>query len=181
MTQHATARRRIVGAAAVSLALAGLLTGCSSRPGAAAVVDGQAISTSDVVTVVDELKPAVPDVTATLVLNTLIQEPTLVQLASDKGFGVSADDAKAALDSFFTTNNLTAPTSYSAATLEVGYHQAAAGKLNGATDIATISQEFADRLGKLDVSVNPRFGTWSDNQVGDPVAPTWVVTPPPAQ
>ena len=93
MTQHATARRKIVGVVAAVLALAGLVSGCSSRPGAAAVVDGRAIPASDIVTVVDELKPAVPTISSALVLNTLIQEPTLVQLASDKGMGVSPDDA----------------------------------------------------------------------------------------
>ena len=178
MTQHATARRKIVGVVAAVLALAGLVSGCSSRPGAAAVVDGRAIPASDIVTVVDELKPAVPTISSALVLNTLIQEPTLVQLASDKGMGVSPDDAKAALDSFFTTNNLTPPSSYSPATMEVGYHQAAAAKLTADTADTTVNQEFGDRLGKLDVSVNPRFGAWADLQVGDPVPPTWIVATP---
>ncbi len=178
MTQHATARRRIVGAAAVALGLAGLLAGCSSHPGAAAVVDGRAIPASDVVTVVDELKPAVPTISSTLVLDTLIQEPTLVQLASDKGMGVSPDDAKAALDSFFTSNGLTPPSSYAPATMEVGYHQAAAAKLTADTADTTVNQAFGDRLGALDVSVNPRFGSWADLQVGDPVPPTWIVGTP---
>ena len=176
MTQHATARRRIVGGAAAALTLVGLLAGCSSRPGAAAIVDGREISASDVVTVVDELKPAIPSVTSSLVLNTLIQEPTLVQMAADNGVGVSADDAKSTLDSFFAAGNLTPPSSYSAATLEVGYHQAAATKLSAGTDATTLNQQFADRLGTLDVSVNPRFGSWSDLQLAAPAAPSWVVS-----
>ena len=60
MTQHATARRRIAGGAAAALTLVGLLAGCSSHPGAAAVVDGRTITSAELVTVVDELKPAVP-------------------------------------------------------------------------------------------------------------------------
>lgn len=175
MTQHVTARRRIVGGAAAALTLVGLLAGCSSHPGAAAVVDGRSIPSSDLVTVVDELKPAIPQVSATLVLNTLIQEPTLVQLASDKGYGVSPDDAKATLDGFFTQAGVTPPSSYSEPTLEVGLHQAAATKLNDATDLTDVNTEFGDRLGKLDVSVNPRFGSWSQLQVGDPVTPSWIV------
>ncbi len=175
MTQHATAHRRIVGVTA-ALALAGALAGCSSQPGAAAVVDGRAIPASDIVTVVDQLKPAIPTVSSSLVLNTLIQEPTLVQLASDMGQGVSAGDAKSTLDGFFTANNLTPPASYSAATMEVGYHQAAAAKLSADTaDSTAINQQFGDRLGKLTVSVNPRFGSWSNLQVGAPVTPTWIV------
>ena len=181
MTQHATARRRIVGAAAAALTLAALLAGCASRTGAAAVVDGRAIPASEVVTVVDELKPAIPNVTTTLVLNTLIQEPTLVQVAQEHDLGVSDADAKSTLDSFFTGANLTPPTSYSAATLEIGLHQAAAAKLNASDDISTISQDFADRLGKLDVSVNPRYGSWQDSQVGAAVTPTWIVATPAAQ
>ena len=175
MTQHATARRRIAGGAAAALTLVGLLAGCSSHPGAAAVVDGRTITSAELVTVVDELKPAVPDVTAALVLNTMIQEPTLVQLASDKGYGVSDDDAKSTLDEFFTQAGVTPPSSYSPATLEVGLHQAAATKLNAATDLTDINTEFGNRLDALDVTINPRFGTWSDYQVGDPVSPSWIV------
>ena len=178
MTQRATARARIVAAAVVVLALAGLLSGCSSRPGAAALVDGRQIASSDLVTVVDELKPAVPTVTASLVLSTLIQEPTLRQLASEKGYGVSPDDAKAALESFFTSAGLTAPTTFSAATLDVGYYQVAATKLQADANATAILTEFGDRLGALHVTVNPRFGTWSAGQIGAAAARTWIVATP---
>lgn len=179
MTQHATARRKIVGAAAAALALAGLLAGCSGRPGAAAIVDGRVIPTSDIVTVQQELKPAVGDVTTQQVLNILIQEPTVVQLASESGDGVSEADAKATLDSFFTGNNLTPPASYSPPTIEVGLHQAAAQKLGNDTNSASIGQEFNSRLAKLAVSVNPRFGTWDGSQgsITASTAPSWMVTP----
>ena len=175
MTQHATARRRIVGAAAVTLTLAGLLAGCSSRPGAAAVVDGRTIRTSDVVSVVDDLKPALGDVSATQVLNILIEEPMLVQLAADHGQGVSDADARSTLDAFFTSAKLTPPARYSPATLEVGLHQAANAKLAADTTDATLAQDYTDRLGKLAVTVNPRFGTWDQGQLGAAAAPSWVV------
>jgi hypothetical protein len=179
VTQHATARRKIVGAAAAALALAGLLAGCTSKPGAAAIVDGRAIPTSDIVTVQDELRPAVGDVTTQQVLNILIQEPTVVQVASEHGDGVSDADAKATLDGFFTTNNLTPPASYAPATMQVGLHQAAGQKLQADANSAAIGQEFNDQLAKVKVTVNPRFGTWdaSQGQVAASTTPSWMVTP----
>ena len=175
MTLHATAHRKVVGAAVAALALVGVLAGCSSHPGAAAVVDGRTIPASDVVSAVSDLKPAVPSVTSAQVLNILIEGPTVVQLASDKGHGVSPEEAKAAVDAFFTAAQVTPPASYSAATLEIGYLKAAVGKLNADTADATVTQEYQDRLGKLHVTVNPRFGSWADAQLGDPLAPSWMV------
>ena len=175
MTQHATARRRIVGAAAAALTLAGLLAGCSSQPGAAAIVDGRTIRSSDVGAVVDDLKPALGDVSATQVLNILIEEPLLVQLAADHGQGVSDADARSTLDAFFTSATLTPPASYSRATLLVGLHQAANAKLAADTADTTLSQDYQDRLAKLAVTVNPRFGTWNQGQLGAAAAPGWVV------
>jgi len=179
VTQHATARRKIVGAAAAALALAGLLAGCTGQPGAAAIVDGRVIPTSDVVTVQDELKPAVGDLTSQQVINILIQEPTVVQLASEHGDGVSEADAKTTLDGFFTSNNATPPASYAPATIQVGLHQAAAQKLGNDTNSASIGQEFNDRLAKLKVDVNPRFGTWDPSQgsITASTTPSWMVTP----
>ena len=179
MTQHATARRKIVGAAAAALALAGLLAGCTGQPGTAAIVDGRAIPTSDVVTVQNELKPALGDVNTQQVLDILIQEPTVVQLAVEHGVAVSDEEAKATLDTFFTANNQTPPATFSPATMQVGLHQAAGQKLGNDANSAQIGKEFADRLAKLDVSVNPRFGTWDGSQgsIAASTAPSWVVTP----
>ena len=175
MTQHVTARHRILGVVATVLALTGLLAGCSSRPGAAAIVDGRTIKTSDVVAVVDDLKPALGDVSATQVLNILIEEPMLVQLAADHGQGVSTADAKTTLNAFFTSAKLTPPTSYSPATLEVGLHQAANAKLAADTSDTTLAQDYTARLAKLSVTVNPRFGTWNQGQLGAAATPSWVV------
>lgn len=175
MTQHATARRTVVGVVAAALTLTGLLSGCSSRPGAAAIVDGRTITTSDVVAVVDDLKPALGSVSATQVLNILIEEPMLVQLAADHGQGVSSADAKATLDGFFTAAKLTPPATFSPATMEVGLHQAANAKLAADTSDTTLGQDYTTRLAKLQVTVNPRFGTWDQGQLGAAAAPSWVV------
>lgn len=175
MTQHVTARRRIVRAAAAGLALAGLLAGCASHPGAAAVVDGRQISASDVATALDELRPAAATLTPQLVLQTLIEEPTVVQLASDEGIGVSDDDAKATLDSYFQASDLEAPGDYSPATLVVGRREAAIAKLSAQQDVDRIGQEYLDRLGALHVSVNPRFGSFDAGKVTDPIQPVWMV------
>lgn len=177
MSTSWTARRGV--AAAAALALAGVLAGCSSHPGAAAVVDGRQIPSSDVQAALADLKPAAPSLTAQLVLQTLIQEPTLLQLARDEGVGVSDGDGKKLLDSLYTSAGVPAPASYAPATLVVGEHQAALTNLQKLDDIDAVSQEFADRLGELDVTVNPRFGGFEAGAVTAPTAPTWVVTATP--
>lgn len=180
MTHLPTARTRIVGAAAAALVLVGLVSGCSARPGAAAIVDGRAIPTSDVVAVVDDLSPALGQVNASQILTILIEEPVIVRLADDHGKGVSDADAKTTLDGFFTASGTTPPARYSSATLLVGLHQAANAKLAADTTASTLAQDFTQRLAALHVSVNPRFGTWdpSQGQLGAAATPSWIVAQP---
>jgi SpoU rRNA methylase family enzyme len=175
VTTHVTARARIVGGAAAALLVAGFLAGCAARPGVAAVVDGREIPASDVSAVLADLKDAAPALTAQNVLQILIEEPTAVQLASDEDVAVSDDDGKQLLDSVFSQAGVATPKEYASATLVVGKHQAAIGKLQGLDDVSAAAQEFGDRLGKLDVTVNPRYGTFDAGSVGDPVQPSWIV------
>ena len=58
---------------------------------------------------------------------------------------------------------------------EVGLHQAANAKLAADTSDTTLGQDYTTRLAKLQVTVNPRFGTWDQGQLGAAAAPSWVV------
>ena len=83
----------------VALVTTAGLAGCAGQPGAAAVVDGTPIPTADVQAALTELSPYYQGATTTNLLAVLVQEPTVVELAEEKGVGVSDEDAQALLDS----------------------------------------------------------------------------------
>ncbi len=179
MRQHA--RTRIAAAGIAGLALAGLLAGCAGSPGTAAVVDGRTIRTSEVTAVVDELSPAYRGVTPQAYLGALIIEPTLVQAAADAGLAVSDDDGIARLRSDFASAGAQAPDTFSAPTIAIGRYQAVAAKLSDTGDADKVTQirdQLASRIDALDVTVNPRFGTFDPTSGGIslPSAPAWMAT-----
>lgn len=181
MRQHATARTRIVAAGVAGLALAGLLAGCSGSPGTAAVVDGHAIRTSEVTAVVDELSPAYQGVTTQAFLGALIIEPTLVQMAADAGLAVSDEEGIARLKSDFQNVGAQAPDEFSAGSIAIGRYQAVAVKFSDAANadkVTQVREQLGSRIEALDVSVNPRFGTFdaASGGVKLPSAPAWMTT-----
>lgn len=169
-------KHRIVAAAAVALTVVGVLAGCAGRPGAAAVVDGREIASSDVATALAELKPVYTTASVQGVLATLISEPALIQAASQHGMGVSDEDADAVLREGFTKADLEAPASFSPATIAIGRYLAAADKVNAAEDPQPIIDDYSRRMQEQDVQVNPRFGTFDQGSVVDPVPPAWIVS-----
>ncbi len=169
-------KHRIVAAAAVALTVVGVLAGCSGRPGAAAVVDGRAIASSDVATALAELKPVYTTASVQGVLATLISEPALIEAASQHGVGVSDEDGEATLRASFASAGVDAPEAFSPATIAIGRYLAAADKVNAIDDPQPIVDEFSQRMQQQDVQVNPRFGTFEQGSVVDPVPPAWVVS-----
>ncbi len=176
---HATARTRIVAAGAAGLALVGLLGACSSRPGAAAVVDGHTIRTSDITGVVDELGPAYQGVSVQAYLSALIIEPTLTQVASDEGLGVSDEDGIARLTSDLKGAGAQPPEQFSPAAIAIGRYQAVVAKFTDAANSAKtteINTALSERIKALKVTVNPRFGTFdpTTGSVGQAAAWSWM-------
>lgn|GEM_PF-379192 len=171
-------RPRVVGVLAGVAAVA-VLAGCSDgEPGAAAVVDGTAISTADVRTAKDELGPYLQAVTSLNVLNVLVQEPTVVGLADEEGVGVSDQDAQALLASIATQNGATSVPTFSEPSLTVAKYSIAFNNLQGLTNAKDVASTLDERLSALDVTVNPRFGDLGDgNQIVAPTARPWVVVP----
>jgi len=160
----------------VALATTVTLAGCAGQPGAAAVVDGTAIPTSDVQAALTELAPYFQGVTTTNVLAVLVQAPTVVELAEEKGVGVSDEDAQALLDSVVQQKVKGATADFTAPSLAVAKYSIAYTNLQGLPDASDVGKEIDTRLRKLDVDVNPRFGSLTDgNQVADPTTAPWMV------
>jgi len=160
----------------VALATTATLTGCAGEPGAAAVVDGTAIPTSDVEAALVELAPYFQGVTTTNVLAVLVQEPTVVALADEKGVGVSDEDAQKLLDSVVEQKVKGATADFTDPSLAVAKYSIAYTNLQGLPDATDVGKEIDTRLRALDVEVNPRFGSLTDaNQVTDPTPAPWMV------
>jgi len=165
-------------AAALAVVAAGALAGCSGQPGAAAIVDGKAISASDVRVAMDELGPWFQGVTATSVLTVLVQEPTLVAVAAEHGVGVSDAQATDLLDQSVSQQGTTEAPSFSDPSLAVARYSLAYNNLQGLPDAQAVGQELGERLAALDVEVNPRYGTAGDGGQVTAVEPRpWIVAP----
>lgn len=168
--------RTRVRAAGVLAALTVGLTGCVGQPGAAAVVDGTAIPTSDVEAALTELLPWFQGVTTTNVLSVLIQEPTVVDLAEEKGVGVSDEEAQALLDQVVKQKAPDATATFTEPSLAVARYSIAYSNLEEVPDASEVGEEIDTRLRALDIEVNPRFASLEEGfQVGPPARPSWLV------
>ena len=162
----------------VALTTTAGLAGCTGEPGAAAVVDGAAVPTSDVEAALTELMPWFEGVTTTNVLSVLVQEPTVVELAEEQGVGVSDEEAQALLDQVVQQKVADATATFTEPSLAVARYSIAYSKLQDLPDAAGIGDEIDARLRGLDVEVNPRFGSLEDgNQIAAPTPAPWIVVP----
>ncbi|HYQ76787.1 hypothetical protein [Cellulomonas sp.] len=167
--------RRTVSAVGV-LAVAGALAACGGgRPGAAAVVDGRSIPTSEVETATQELGPVLQGVSASAILGVLIQEPTVAAAASDAGVAVSDEQAADALDQQVEAAGGDAQ-EFSPASVRVMRYLLEIQGLQGASDADTLLASLQEDLGSLDFTVNPRFGSADElGTVGTTTYP-WLVS-----
>ncbi len=175
-------RPRVVGvlvAGVVAATLAGSLAGCSDgEPGAAAVVDGTVIPTSDVRTAKAELNPYLQAVTSLNVLTVLVQAPTVVGIADKEGVGVSDEDAQALLDSIAQQNGAKDAPTFSEPSLTVAKYSIAYNNLQSLPNAKDVATQIDKDLRALDITVNPRFGELADgNQISAPARQPWIVEP----
>lgn len=156
------------------------LSACTGRPGAAAVVDGQTISTTELSTAAAELAPYLSEPSLANVLTILVQAPATLEVAEDAGYGASTDDAKALLTQVVTASDADAEVpDFSAGALTIAQASVALTNIANADDAADIQAKILTRLGEQDIEVNPRFGTL-DTATGSVVAattPSWIVAP----
>ncbi|MBO9553279.1 hypothetical protein [Cellulomonas sp.] len=170
---------RVLVGGAVAATLAGGLAACSDgEPGAAAVVDGRAIPTSDVRTAKQELNPYLQAVTSLNVLTVLVQAPTVVGIADKEGVGVSDEDARQLLDSIAEQSGTTNPPTFSEPSLTVAKYSIAYNNLQALPNAKDVATQIDEDLRALDITVNPRFGELADgNQISAPSRQPWIVEP----
>ena len=160
----------------VALATTAGLAGCTGQPGAAAVVDGTAIPTSDVQAALTELLPYYQGATTTNLLAVLVQEPTVVELAEEKGVGVSDEDAHALLDRVVEQKVAGGTATFTEPSVAVARYSIAYSNLEGLPDAADMGKEIDARLRDLDIEVNPRFASLQDGfQIAAPAPLPWIV------
>ncbi|WP_454051193.1 hypothetical protein [Cellulomonas sp. Marseille-Q8402] len=165
----------VVGALVVVSALAACSGG---RPGAAAVVDGRTIPTSDVETATSELADVLQGVTQATVLGVLVQEPTIAAHAPEAGVGVSDQQARDALDQQAEASGGAAGQEFSEPSVAVMRYVLQIDALQQAGDAQQVVADLQEDLADLDVTVNPRFGTAGENgTVGETTYP-WLVAAP---
>ncbi|GEL94950.1 hypothetical protein [Cellulomonas composti] len=163
-------------------ALAGaatLLSGCAGTPGAAAVVNGDVISSEDVRVAVEQLGALYDEVNTVNVTTVLIQEPILTQVATEHGIGVSEKETVDLLNTRATQAGVDPLDEYAPSTLAVARYALTNSKMQDADDADDLSTEVATRITDADIDVNPRFGEYDPEtlQLTAPSAPAWIFVP----
>jgi len=168
-------KRATVGAL-VALATAVMLSSCAGEPGAAVVVDGTGIPSSEITTAYDELSPYYQGIGADSVIGAFIDEPVVMDMAKEEGVAPSDEQAEAVLASDAQAADPKANPTFSEPALVVGRYIAGYRALVDASDQASVDKELALRRSRLDVEVNPRYGTLGDgNVVGAATPRPWIV------
>ena len=173
-------KRATVGAL-VALATAVMLSSCAGEPGAAVVVDGTGIPTSEISTAYDELSPIYQGIGADTVIGAFIDEPVVTEMAKEEGVAPSDEQAEAALMADAQAADPEANPTFTEPALVVGRYIAGYRALVDATDQASVDKELALRRSRLDVEVNPRYGTLGEGNMVSAASPrSWIVQETPA-
>lgn len=150
---------RAVVATAVGVAAAvGLLTGCSSPPGAAAVVDGRVISESYLDDSHTELSGIGVD--RSTLLSLLIAAPYFIDAAEANGVGVSEAEARTLIEDGLDDGH-----EVSAGTVEFIRFRMAIENIASLPDGGEILDDVDRQVLALPMSINPRYGD-IDRQTG---------------
>lgn len=164
----------IIGA----LAVAGTLAACSGgTPGAAAVVDGRAISESDVDSVVQQLQPVMQnELVRGSVALTLAQEPTLREVASEYGLAMTDSEVRTSYATAAEQLQID-PVELTDASVAFVRYQTIATTLNsmGNQQATTIAADFTERQATLDIDLNPRYGEEIAVGTFAPTTYPWIV------
>jgi len=146
------------------------LSACGpQQPSAAAVVDDTTISDKDVQNVslqISELDPQGEKLSPTNALVSLILEPYVVAEGNRVGKSVSDAEVLKVID------KISKPT---VATANFVRMQLLAQQLDQASQLIV-----ADQVGKADITINPRYGTFNAKQGFAPTSPNWMKATPSA-
>lgn len=147
--------------AATVLAAGIALSGCAGQPGAAAIIDGQTISEQSLSRSGAALQPFLQDqLTPRAMLSSMIQAEIFLQVASDHGLGASAEEARDYLDNIAEEADIDAPENYPDGTIEVARMLMINQNLQTSDQSDAVQQEVVNEIDNLDVSINPRYGSW---------------------
>ena len=178
-------RRSAAGLLAIGALAVGGLSGCSGRPGAAAVVDGDEISVRELQSATSDLGPYLDNVSQTSVLMVLVVAPTFERAAVKAGVGVSDQQAEDLLDqaAAAATEAGTVPprtTAFSDSAIEVAKFTLVQTNLQALPDAGLVSAQVTEQLDALDATINPRYGTvdFTSGSIMPPSYPWLVATTP---
>ncbi|HEY3436046.1 MAG TPA: hypothetical protein VGK35_00040 [Actinotalea sp.] len=182
--------RALAGVTALVLVGAALLGGCSARPGVAAVVGDRTISQSELETAQKDLLTVVAKADASNVLSALVAAPFFIDAAAENGVGVSADEARAAIEKEQVSAQASAgsdagapatvvtPVPLGDDAVQIIQFSMALDKIRTLSDADTIITGVTDKIAATHLDVNPRYGQM-DPGTGSitPLALPWIVAP----
>lgn len=163
-------RSRVGKTMALLLGVTLALSACGAQqPSAAAIVDDTPISDKDVQNVsrqIGELDPTGEKLTPTNALVSLILEPYVI--AEGNRVGKSVSDAEV----LKIIGKISHPT---VATANFVRMQLLAQQLDQASQVVV-----ADQIGKAEITINPRYGTFDAKNGFAPTSPNWMKATPSA-
>jgi len=177
---RSSARRRNVPVLLVVGALvAASLAGCSSLSGVAAVVDGREISIADLQQATVEVTPYATNATPAGVLMVLVSAGPYEAAAEKAGVAVSATMALDMLTEQAESKSPGATIHFGAGAIEVARFSLIRQNLDKLSDGPAITAATDAEVKKLDVTINPRYGSFGDGTIS-PAAYPWIVAAAPA-
>ena len=164
-------RMRRAAVAGAVLGLAAVTAGCSTHPGAAAVVDGHEISEAELAGAVADFADLF-EVTPADLLNVLVVMAASGDVAEANGIAVSGPDALAALEEQGIDTG-----DFTAGGVEVARYIAMVAAAQEHEDVAQIGADLDAARLAADIDVNPRYGEL-DETTGSivEVVPAWIFT-----
>lgn len=168
--------RRAAGAALlVSIGLAA--SGCATPPGAAAVVDGEAISEAFLAETLADLAP-VTDAAPAGVLQELIVSQVIIDVAGDAGFAASDEEGRAFLEDLATRVGAGTDIDAGPGVLLIARRGVVQDKVEAAGAITAVGTAAVEVLQGRDILVSPRYGTWDEVRLGvSSLDRPWLVAP----
>ncbi|MBO1751970.1 hypothetical protein J4G33_09160 [Actinotalea sp. BY-33] len=150
-------RVRTAAAVAAATTTAMLVAGCSTTPGAAAVVEGRTITQSTLDAAQQDLAPIFQGVDARTVLVGLIVAPYFLEAAAENGVAVSEEQAVEVVNQGLAESGQELP-ELSEGALEVLRFSLASQSLQQLEDAPAIISEVEAEIFEADVTINPRYG-----------------------
>ena len=157
------------------LAVAALgLAACAGQPGAAATVDGEAISEAELAQTVADWTQLAPATPAT-VLQELVISPFVIEAAAAAGVGASEEDGREVLLAAAEDAGVDpADLHIGPGLLLIGQRFAAQDAALEASKGRVIEEAATTAIRDAEIQVNPRYGAWEDLGVVA-VRPPWFV------